>query len=233
MGTLVGIIPAASSSIAGILAYNFSKNLCKNGDEFGTGVPEGIVSCESANNASEGGALATMFVLGIPGSTATAKMLGALTLQGWAVGPKMFTAHSDVIYTSFSSLFVQQFVMFLLGMVLCLLGSKIVKLPVKYLMPVILVFAITGAFSNRYLLFDCGLLVLFSFLRWFMKKNDFPAMPLILGLLLGGTADVEMLRIRQLFNSFFEIFESPIVIVLAVVSVLSIAMPIALKYRKK
>ncbi|PNV60436.1 hypothetical protein C0033_19370 [Clostridium sp. chh4-2] len=233
LGTVVGIIPAAGSSIAGILAYNFSKQICKNGDEFGTGVPEGIISCESANNASEGGALATMFVLGIPGSTATAMMLGALTLQGWAVGPKMFTDHSDIIYTAFSSLFVQQFVMVLMGMGLCLLGAKIIKLPVKYLMPVILVFAVTGAYSNRYLLFDCGLLIMFSFLGWFMKKNDFPAMPLILGLLLGGTADVEMLRIRQLFDSFGEIFKSPIVIILALGSIASIVMPLVLNRMKR
>lgn len=233
LGTVVGIIPAAGSSIAGILAYNFSKQICKNGEQFGTGVPEGIVCCETANNASEGGALATMFVLGIPGSTATAMMLGALTLQGWAVGPKMFHDHSDVIYMSFSSLFVQQFVMLLLGIGLCLLGSRLVKLPVKYLMPVILVFALIGAFSDRYLLFDCGLLVLFSFLGWFMKKHDFPAMPMILGLLLGGSADTELLRIGQLYNSFWEIFRSPIVIMLMICSAVSIFLPLILANRKK
>lgn len=233
LGTVVGIIPAAGSAIAGVLGYNMCKQICKNGDQFGTGVPEGIIGPESANNASEGGALATMFVLGIPGSTATAMMLGALTLQGWAVGPKMFVDHSSVIYTAFSSLFTQQFVMLLLGIGLCLLGAKIVKLPVKYLMPVILAFAITGAFSNTYLQFDCWLLILFSAIGYLMKKNDFPVMPLILGLLLGGTADVELLRINQLFDSFWNIFESPIVVILAVVSVASVVFPLIMNERRK
>lgn len=233
LGTVVGIIPAAGSAIAGVLGYNWSKNLCKNGDQFGTGVPEGIVGPESANNASEGGALATMFVLGIPGSTATAMMLGALALQGWAVGPKMFVDHGDVIYTAFSSLFCQQFVMLLLGSVLCLMGAKLVKIPVKYLMPVILTFAITGAYAGNYLQFDCFLLVGFSVLGYLMKRNDFPAMPLILGLLLGGTADVELLRINQLFDSFWEIFKSPIVLVLAVVSLASVLLPFFMKEMKR
>ena len=233
LGTVVGIIPAAGSAIAGVLGYNWSKNLCKNGDKFGTGVPEGIIGPESANNASEGGALATMFVLGIPGSTATAMMLGALALQGWAVGPKMFVDHSDVIYTAFSSLFCQQFVMLILGAALCLLGAKLVKIPVKYLMPIILAFAITGAYAANYLQFDCFLLLGFSVLGYLMKRNDFPAMPLILGLLLGGTADVELLRINQLFDSFWEIFRSPIVLVLAAVSLVSVLLPFAIKEAKR
>ncbi|MBQ9562454.1 MAG: tripartite tricarboxylate transporter permease [Lachnospiraceae bacterium] len=233
LGVIVGIIPAAGSTIAGMLGYNWSKNLSKNGDKFGTGVPEGIVGPESANNASEGGALATMFVLGIPGSTATAMMLGALALQGWAVGPKMFVDHADVIYTAFSSLFCQQFVMLLLGVCLCLLGARLIKIPVRYLMPVILVFAITGAYSNRYLQFDCFLIVGFSILGYLMKKTGFPPMPMILGLLLGGMADSELLRINQLFDSFWEIFKSPIVVVLALVSLISVFLPFIMKEVKR
>ncbi|MBR6114234.1 MAG: tripartite tricarboxylate transporter permease [Oscillospiraceae bacterium] len=229
LGVVVGIIPAAGSAIAGMLGYNWSKNLSRNSDKFGTGVPEGIVGPESANNASEGGALATMFVLGIPGSTATAMMLGALALQGWAVGPKMFIDHADVIYTAFSSLFCQQFVMLLLGAGLCLLGARLVKIPVKYLMPVILVFAITGAYSSSYLRFDCNLLIFFSVLGYLMKRSGFPAMPMILGLLLGGMADTELMRIHQLFDSFWEIFKSPIVIILAAVSLLSVMLPFIVK----
>lgn len=233
LGTFIGIIPAAGSAIAGVLGYNMSKNFSKHPEKFGTGVPEGIVGPETANNASEGGALATMFVLGIPGSTATAMMLGALALQGWAVGPKMFVDHSDIIYTAFSSLFCQQFVMLLLGMGLCLLGATLVKIPVKYLMPIILAFAITGAYSANYLEFDCLLLIFFSVLGYLMKRNGFPAMPLILGLLLGGTADVELMRINQLFDSFWQIFESPIVIVLAVVSLASVLLPFIMKEVKR
>ena len=233
LGTFVGIIPAAGSAIAGVLGYNMSKNFSKHPEKFGTGTPEGIVGPESANNASEGGALATMFVLGIPGSTATAMMLGALALQGWAVGPKMFVDHSDIIYTAFSSLFCQQFVMLLLGMGLCLLGATLVKIPVKYLMPIILAFAITGAYSANYLQFDCMLLIFFSVLGYLMKRNGFPAMPLILGLLLGGTADVELMRINQLFNSFWQVFESPIVIVLAIISLASVLLPFVMKEVKR
>lgn len=232
-GIIVGIIPAAGASVAGILCYNQSKQLCKNSDEFGSGCAEGIVACETANNASEGGSLATMFVLGIPGSNATAMMLGAVVLMGWTPGPKMFTEHSDIIYASFSSLFIQQFVMGIMGIGLCLIGAKLAKLPVKYLAPAIILFTIIGSFSSRYVLFDPWLMVLLSLLGWYMKKHSYPVMPLVLGLLLGGLADANLMRVFQAYDSFWEIFKSPITTVLALVSIFSIVAPAVVNRRKR
>jgi len=229
LGVVVGIMPAAGGSVAGVLAYNQSKQWMKNGDKFGTGVDEGIISCETANNASEGGALATMFVLGIPGSTATAMMLGALIIQGWNPGPKLFIDHSEIIYAAFSSLFCQQIVMLILGSVLCLFAAKLMKLPTQYLMPCVVVFTILGAFSSRYSVFDAGLMLAFGFIGWFMKRQGYPAMPLILGLLLGEIADNELLRVFQAFDSFWEIFKSPITLVLALISIISVALPPIMK----
>lgn len=233
LGVVVGIIPAAGASVAGVLAYNQSKQWSKAGDQFGTGVPEGIVACETANNASEGGALATLFVLGIPGSSSTAMLLGALVLQGWSPGPKLFIDNKEIIYTAFSSLFLQQLVMLIVGFVLCACAVYIVKVPTRYLVPFILAFTLVGAFSNRNAVFDMGLMVLFGVIGLLMKKAEFPVMPLILGLLLGGDADSELLRIYQSYDHFYNIFESPIVIVLAAVSIFCIVAPLISKRLKK
>lgn len=231
LGVVVGIIPAAGASVASVLSYNLSKQAMKK-KEFGTGIPEGIIGAETANNASEGGALSTLFVLGIPGSNSTAMLLGALVLQGWSPGPKLFIDHKDVIYQAFSSLFVQQFVMLLLGALLCAFATYIIKVPNKYLVPFVLTFTLVGAFSNRYLSFDIGLMVLFGIIGLLMRKAEFPIMPLILGILLGGSADSELLRIYQSYDSFFEIFKSPIVVVLALISVFSVVAPLISHARK-
>lgn len=230
-GVVVGLIPAAGASVAGVLSYNTSRQVMKK-RKFGTGIPEGVIAAETANNASEGGALSTLFVLGIPGSNSTAMLLGALVLQGWSPGPKLFIDNKEIIYQAFSSLFVQQFVMLLLGALLCACATYIMRVPNKYLVPFILVFTLVGAFSNRYITFDVGLMVFFGLLGFLMKKADFPVMPLILGILLGGNADSELVRIYQSYDSFFEIFQSPIVIVLATISVLSIVAPLLSHWRK-
>ena len=233
LGVIVGIIPAAGASVAGVLSYNQSKQWCKNGDDFGTGVDEGLIASETANNASEGGALSTLFVLGIPGSSSTAMLLGALVLQGWNPGPKLFIDHKDIIYTAFSSLMLQQIVMLIVGFILCSLAVYICKVPTRYLVPFILAFTLVGAFAGRYAIFDVGLMAAFGIVGYLMKKAEFPVMPLILGLLLGGSADSELLRIFQSYNHFYEIFKSPIVIVLALVSVFCIVAPVVTKSMKK
>lgn len=232
LGVVVGIIPAAGASVAGVLGYNQSKQWTKAGSKFGTGVPEGLIACETANNASEGGALSTLFVLGIPGSSSTAMLLGALVLQGWNPGPKLFIDNKEIIYTAFSSLFLQQIVMLIIGFIICACAVYIVKVPTRYLVPVILTFTMVGSFSSRYAIFDVGLMVLFGVLGYLMKKADFPVMPLILGLLLGSNADGELLRIFQSFNHFYEIFKSPIVLVLTAVSIFCIVAPLVTKKRK-
>ncbi len=231
IGVVVGIMPAAGATIAGIMSYNQAKIWSKKSDEFGTGIPEGIIAAESANNASQGGALATMFVLGIPGSNSTAMMMGALIIQGWAPGPRLFIENSDIIYASFSSLFVQQFVMLIVGIVLCTFAAQIIKVPVKYLVPIILVFTMLGAFSFRNALFDAGLMITFGIIGWFMKKNDFAIMPIILGIILGSIADRELLRIYQSFDSFTSIFSRPIVLVLSGIILFSIAAPLIKQIR--
>ncbi|MBR5382963.1 MAG: tripartite tricarboxylate transporter permease [Clostridia bacterium] len=225
LGVIVGIIPAAGASVASVLSYNLSKQAMKK-KEFGSGIPEGVLAAETANNASEGGALSTLFVLGIPGSNSTAMLLGALVLQGWSPGPKLFIDHKDIIYTAFSSLFLQQLVMLIMGLLLCACAAYIVKVPSKYLVPFILTFTLVGAFSNRYVSFDIGLMVMFGILGVLMRKADFPIMPLILGLLLGGNADSELVRIYQSYDSFFEIFQSPITVILTVISLFCIFAPL-------
>ena len=139
---------------------------------------------------------------------------------------------ADVIYMAFSSLFIQQFVMLILGLVLCAFAAYIVKVPTKYLVPCILVLTLLGAFSNRNTLFDAGLMLLFGVIGWAMKKAEFPIMPLILGLLLGKTADNELLRTIESYDSFWQIFTRPIVLILAVASIACIFGPMLAKKRK-
>ena len=233
IGTIVGILPAAGAQIAGMLSYNLTKQFSKKSESFGTGIEEGIIAPETANNASEGGALATMFVLGIPGSTATALILAALELKGWLPGPRLFLENKEVIYTAFSSLFMQQFVMLIVGMFMCVLCAKIVRVPKSYLVPSVVVFATLGAFSNKYVLFDCILLIIFGVLGWFMKKYDFPVLPAILGYILGGILDNELTHVMAALDSFWYIFQSPIVVVLLILSILCFVLPRIMNRRRE
>ena len=231
IGVIVGVMPAAGATVASLLSYNQAKQWSKKYDQFGKGIPEGVIASECANNASEGGALATMLVLGIPGSASTAMLLGAVMIQGWIPGPRLFLDNKEVIYASISSLFIQQFVMLIMGTVLCVFAARLIKVPTRYLVPCILLFTILGAYSTRNAVFDAGLMLSFGIVGWFLRRNDFPIMPLVLGIILGPIADRELLRIAQIYGgNYMQIFQCPITLFLFILSVLSVVTPLALGY---
>ena len=234
VGVLVGVMPAAGATVASLLSYNQAKQWSRKYNEFGTGIPEGVIASECANNASEGGALATMLVLGIPGSASTAMLLGAVMIQGWIPGPRLFLDNKEVIYASISSLFLQQFVMFIMGPILCVFAARIIKVPTRYLLPCIVLFTILGAYSSRNATFDAGLMLAFGIVGWFLKRNDFPIMPLVLGIILGPIADRELLRVTQIYGeNLWQIFQRPITLVLFILSVLSILTPLVLSFMRQ
>jgi len=77
IGTLVGILPGAGGSVAGLVAYTEAKRTAKPHQRFGEGEPDGIIATESANNATVGGGFIPTLVLGIPGTPPDAVILGA------------------------------------------------------------------------------------------------------------------------------------------------------------
>ena len=92
IGTFIGILPGTGGAIASFLAYGEAKGRDKEGT-FGQGNPAGIVAPESANNAAVGGSLVPMLSLGIPGSSTSAIMFGALTIHGLVPGQRLFVEH--------------------------------------------------------------------------------------------------------------------------------------------
>ena len=59
------------------------------------------------------------------------------------------------------------------------------KIPYQWLYPPILALCIAGVYSQANSVEDCWLLVGFGALGWLMKRYDWPAAPMVLGLVLG------------------------------------------------
>ena len=50
IGLVIGAVPGAGASIASFVAYQQSRTFSRNPEAYGTGIPEGIIAPESANN---------------------------------------------------------------------------------------------------------------------------------------------------------------------------------------
>ncbi|MEM6620436.1 MAG: tripartite tricarboxylate transporter permease, partial [Pseudomonadota bacterium] len=116
IGTVIGIIPGEGAAVGAFFAYSEAKRRSPDPDTYGTGIPEGIVAPETANNATVGGALVPTLTLGVPGSPAAAVLLGALLIQGLTPGPKLFSDEPALMYSIFLGLFVINILMMFIGL---------------------------------------------------------------------------------------------------------------------
>ena len=89
LGNIIGLVPGAGATIASFVSYGLEAQFGKRRNEMGTGIAEGIVAPQAAATASVGGALVPLLALGIPGSGATAIILGAFMLHGIQPGPQV------------------------------------------------------------------------------------------------------------------------------------------------
>ncbi len=186
VGTAVGALPGAGADIAAWIAYGISKRLSKTPEKFGTGHLEGIVEAGAANNAALSGAWIPALVFGIPGDSITAIVIGVLYLKGINPGPAIFIEQPQTMYAVLMIFFLANLLLFPLGWALIKVAGWLLRVPRNVLMPVILLFCVVGAFAINNSVFDVGVMVVFGLLAWIMEANGFPIAPTILGLVLGG-----------------------------------------------
>ncbi len=225
LGTLIGVVPGAGATIAAFIAYNEARRISKNPEMFGKGALDGVAASGAATSGSVGGALVPLLTLGIPGSAATAVLIGALMLHGLTPGPELFKDNAPVVYGLFASLFFAYGVMFLLGYLGNQLWIKIISLPRALLYPIILAIAVIGSYSVSNSMFDVWSCLGFGVLGWILRRYNFPTAPVILGLILGFLAETNFRR-ALLMGDVRIFFTRPVSLVLLVLAALSFFYPL-------
>ncbi|MGE4283176.1 MAG: tripartite tricarboxylate transporter permease [Clostridia bacterium] len=211
IGTGIGILPGIGGGTSNLLAYMAAKDSDKNPERFGTGVIDGIVASETANNASVGGALVPLLTLGIPGDAVTAMVLGAFMVHGISPGPLLFINNKDLVYSIFASLLVANVMMLIVEFYGLRIFVKMLKIPKHYLLPIIFALCAVGAYGLNNRVFDVATILIFGFIGYSMEKLGLPLTPVILGFILGPIAELNLRRGLQHTNGdFIPFLTSPI-----------------------
>ncbi len=186
IGSVIGAIPGTGSAIAATLGYQYAEKFSRDRETpFGEGHPEGISAPEAANSALTGGALIPMLILGIPGDPVTAVMLGALIIQGLTPGPLLFQNSPEVVYGLFGSYGIALLVLFFVALFGIPFFVRAVKIPVRILMPAIVLLCIIGSYALKNSVLDVWIMLFFGVLAYYMQKWGYPILPLLLALILG------------------------------------------------
>lgn len=229
IGVIVGALPGAGADIAAWLSYSLSMYSSKNKDEYGKGSVEGIAAATSANNASLGGAWIPSLVFGIPGDSVTAIVIGVMMMKGIVPGPKIFINQAEMIYTLFTIFLLANILIIPLGfLAIRALVRAFTRVPDKILIPIILVFCITGSYAINYSMFDVLLMLLFGILGFFMEKYGYPLSPMVLGIILGPMMETYfMMTVRKGGLSIF--FTRPIALGIIIIMIITWLLPYVTK----
>ena len=211
IGLGIGILPGIGGGTSNILAYTVAKNNSKHPEKFGTGIIDGIVAPEAANNATIGGAMVPLLTLGIPGDTTTAMLLGALTLHGLTPGPLLFQNQAPVVYGIFAAMLIASVIMLVMEFYGLRVFVKMLSIPKYILLPCVFVLCVVGAFGLTNHMSQVWACLLFGFLGYGFKQFDIPSTPFILGFILGPLAEKNLRRgIMLTQGSFVPFLTSPI-----------------------
>lgn len=219
VGMLVGIMPAAGGTIAAFSSYVLAKRWSREGASFGKGSVEGVIAAETANNACSGGALMTTMVLGIPGSVATAVLLGAMTMHDLRAGPQLVHQQIPVVYGLIMAAIISQVFMVAMaaGAGYAMTGALAIR--TRILVPVLMIFSVLGAFGLRNASFDVYLMLGFGVFGFILRHYNYSPTAVVMGVILGPIADNELVRTMQLYrdNWYLSFFERPVAFVLVLI----------------
>ena len=227
LGTIIGVLPGAGATTGSFLSYMQEKRLGKRGDLLGTGRIEGVAAAEAGNNSAAAGAFAPLLSLGIPGSGTGAVLLGGLMMYGLNPGPLLFQNRPEFTWGLIASLYVANLVTLVVALAIVPWLIKILKVPVRVMIPIITIICIIGAYSANNSLYGIVMMLLFGIVGFLMKKYGYPIAPLLLAYVLAPTLEKNFRQALQISDGSIRIFfQRPISLVLVAFLLLTVTSPI-------
>jgi TctA family transporter len=220
VGVWVGIVPGLGSQVVDWLAYGHAAQTCKGGGQtFGKGDVRGVIAPESANDAKDGGDLVTTLLLGFPQGVVTALFIVALLAWGYLPGPEMVNKNPDLIYSVVWLQGISGIVGTFIGFALAGQLAKLAEVRYTFMVPLMFIFILMGAFSVHRDPADLLVVVVFGVVGYLMRRYGYPRPAMILGLVLGDL--MEKYLYRSVASYGFTWLGRPAVIALLILAAVS------------
>jgi putative tricarboxylic transport membrane protein len=227
IGFLVGLLPGAGGTISTYVAYAVEKRRSPHPERFGKGAIEGVAAPESANNAATGSGFIPLLTLGLPANVVMALMLGAFMLHGITPGPTLLTQKPEMFWGVITSMFIGNVMLLVLNLPLIGVFVRLARLKTVYLIPVIVVACLVGAYAVNNNPVDVYVMIGFGVFGFYAERFNFSLAPLVLGFVLGPLMETSLRQSLIISDGRFEIFAArPISGTLLAAAVLLAVLPL-------
>lgn len=236
VGFFLGILPGAGTVITTFFSYGLEKRLSKYPEKFGTGVIEGVVGPETANNAAVSGAMIPLLALGVPPHVVMAMLLGAFIIHGIQPGPMFITQHPNIFWGLIASMYIGNVMLLVLNLPLIGMWVKILEIPYALLYPLIILCCVIGVYSLNSNVYEILIMILFGSFGYILRKMEYPLAPFLLAMVLGPMMETSFRQSLTISQGSFAIFYErsfSAILLIAVVVVLFISLFLWVKKRRK
>lgn len=234
IGSMIGMLPGAGADIGSWVSVAASKRFSKTPDDYGRGSLEGVSDGAAAKNASLASAWIPALVFAIPGDSITAIVIGVLMMKNVTPGPDIFTTQAHIVYSIYLLFIVANLVLIFAGLAAIRAGGLIRRTPKRVLLPIILLFCITGSYAINGSYFDVLVMGLMGLLGFVLDRRDVPSGPVVLGIILGMPLEERFIQtLSSAEGNFLVFFSRPVAAVLGLIAIALWATPAIVWAREK
>lgn len=206
IGFVFGVIPGVSHIVSTFVSYAIEKKLSRTPERFGKGAVAGLAGPETANNATTGSAMIPLLVLGIPAIPSTAILLSALQNHGIQPGPLLLTEHPEVFWGLIASMYVGNAILVVLNLPLVGLFVRLLRTPMAYLAPIVILICAIGVYSVNGSGFDLAVLFVAGWVGYLLRRFDYDIAPALLAIVLGDRLEAGFRRALTISGGDYAIF---------------------------
>jgi putative tricarboxylic transport membrane protein len=222
IGSVIGVLPGATTLLASFAAYALEKRLRKVAKDEPS--LAGVAAPEAANNASAQSSFAILFGLGLPANAATAVLVGAMLLHGLPPGPAIFSVQPNLFWTFIGSLVIANVMLVVINLPLVGIWVKLVQTPPAFLAPAILAVSALGVLAAGGAAFDVASIGMFGLFGYAARRTGYPLMPVLMGYVIAAPFEDHLRRaITHARGDWGSLLFSPSVLGVAALLIIIIA----------
>ncbi|ENM5772384.1 tripartite tricarboxylate transporter permease [Vibrio mimicus] len=223
LGVIMGLLPGVGEFGSQFFSYTLAQKLSKQPEKFGQGAEEGLIASETSNNAVTASVMVPLLAFGIPADALMAMVLSVFMVHNYIPGPTLFAERPEFI----SGLYIALFLINIVAFIYLTFSSKwivnLTRIRGRFIGALILVLGFIGSYSQNYQFTDALIALGFAVFGYILKREQIPAVPIILGLVLGPVFIARAKQALGVSNGDFSIFwDRPISLTLLSMIVISI-----------
>ncbi|MEF2520960.1 tripartite tricarboxylate transporter permease [Vibrio mimicus] len=206
LGVIMGLLPGVGEFGSQFFSYTLAQKLSKQPETFGQGAEEGLIASETSNNAVTASVMVPLLAFGIPADALMAMVFSVFMVHNYIPGPTLFAERPEFI----SGLYIALFLINIVAFIYLTFSSKwivnLTRIRGRFIGALILVLGFIGSYSQNYQFTDALIALGFAVFGYILKREQIPAVPIILGLVLGPVFIARAKQALGVSNGDFSIF---------------------------